>query len=264
MKVSPRYMMDLIYKIEAALWNAFPSSKYKNVEAYIERWHTYDEDYNGNIHNENFEISRREDSNIDLPKTLHGIKDDELLFKMAVDLGIEIPGLVYSIAEIKGMLSSGYETAAATFENALQKVYAEPATAVCCANSALESIIKHICQNESIAACNKNDTLYDLVQHILKEFKYFPNKEVEQEIRSIGSGLLKAYQNIEAMRSKYADTSHGKTAEDYIIDEPLYAMFVVNAVTTVGLFLMNFYEKKYLPEKNKEAQNSPMDDDIPF
>jgi hypothetical protein len=43
-------------------------------------------------------------------------------------------------------------------------------------------------------------------------------------------------------------------------------MFVVNAVTTVGLFLMNFYEKKYLPEKNKQIQGNSLstDDDIPF
>ena len=84
---------------------------------------------------------------------------------------------------------------------------------------------------------------------------------MEQEIRNIGSGLLKVAQNIEAMRSKHADTSHGKTADDYIIDDELYAKFVLNAVTTVGLFLLNFYEKKYL---QNQANQSSAGEDIPF
>lgn len=253
-------MLTLIDKIEQEIWESCRNYKYKykKVEAYIERWQI--------ICDKNFTIARKDDGNIDLCKTLNGIKDDELLFKIAVDLDIEVPGLVYSVAQIKGMLTSDYETAAATFENALQKVYDEPATAICCANSALESIVKHICLDESIADCNKNDTLYALVQHILREFKYYPNKQLEKEICKIGSGLLTVAQNIEAMRSKYADTSHGKTAEDYIIDDPLYAMFIINAVTTLGLFLMNFYEKKYLPKKNKKTQGNFLltKDDIPF
>jgi len=254
MKVSPKYMMTLIPKIEKALWDEF--SSYKNVEAYIKRWHEDDGNYW-----DNFGIVCKEDGNVDLAATLRGIQDDELLFRIAVDMGVEVPDLVYSIPEIKGILSSGYETAAATFENAMKKVSDEPATSVCCANSALESIVKHICKDASIVDCNPNDTLYDLTQHILKEFKYYPCKDMEQEIRNIGSGLLKVVQNIEAMRSKYADTSHGKTADDYIIDDELYAKFVLNAVTTVGLFLLNFYEKKYL---QNQANQSSAGEDIPF
>ncbi len=43
--------------------------------------------------------------------------------------------------------------------------------------------------------------------------------------------------------------SHGKTGEDYIIDDPMYAYLVVNSVTTVGMFLKDFYQKKY-PKKD--------------
>jgi len=254
MRISPKYILQLIPRIEKAIWDEF--SSYKNVETYVKRWHENDGNYW-----ENFSIAHKDDGVIDLSATLRGIEDDELLFKIAVDMGIEVPDLVYSIPEIKGILSSGYETAAATFENALRKVADEPATSVCCANSALESIVKHICQDASIKRCDPNDTLYDLVQHILKEFKYYPCKDMEQEIRNIGSGLLTVAQNIEAMRSKHADTSHGKTPDDYIIDDGLYAKFIVNAVTTVGLFLLNFYEKKYVP--NQTSQLSA-DDDIPF
>ena len=236
MRISPKYMLLLIPRIEKAIWDEF--SSYKNVEGYIKRWHEEDDYW------ENFSIVSKDDGNIDLSATLRGIQDDELLFKIAVDMGIEVPDLIYSIPEIKGILSSGYETAASTFENALKKVADDPATSVCCANSALESIVKHICKDDSMTNCNPSDTLYDLTQHILKEFKYYPCNDMEQEIRNIGSGLLKVAQNIEAMRSKHADTSHGKTSDDYIIDDELYAKFVLNAVTTVGLFMLNFYEKK--------------------
>ena len=257
MKVSPKYIINLVAKIEKSIWDEF--SSYKNVEGYIKRWHEANDGF-GDYY-ENFEIVNRDDGNVDLPKTLQGIEDDELLLRIAVDMGIEVPDLVYSIPEIKGILSSGYETAATTFENALKKVCDEPATSVCCANSALESIIKHICQNDSIADCDPNDTLYDLTQHILKEFKYYPCKDMEQEIRNIGSGLLTVAQNIEAMRSKHADTSHGKTDDDYIIDDDLYAKFVLNAVTTMGLLLLNFYEKKYLPNQTNESSS---EESIPF
>lgn len=254
MRISPKYMLQLIPKIEKAIWDEF--SSYRDVEAYIKRWHEDD----GNCW-QNFSIVYKGGGDVDLPATLREIEDDELLFKIAVNMGIEVPDLIYSIPEIKGILSSSYETAAATFENAMKTVSDDPATSVCCANSALESIVKHICQDDSITSCNPNDTLYDLAVHILKEFKYYPCPDMEQEIRNIGSGLLKVAQNIEAMRSKHADTSHGKTSDDYIIDDDLYAKFMLNAVTTVGLFLLKFYEKKYLQHRADQSSGS---DDMPF
>ncbi len=36
---------------------------------------------------------------------------------------------------------------------------------------------------------------------------------------------------------------HGQDSEKYLISEPIYAYFVVNACATVGLFLIDFYEK---------------------
>jgi len=66
------------------------------------------------------------------------------------------------------------------------------------------------------------------------------------------------------MRSKYADTTHGKTAEDYIIDDPLYAKFIVNSVTTIGLFLLNFYGSKYANKNGYDPHYDVSEDDIPF
>ena len=56
---------------------------------------------------------------------------------------------------------------------------------------------------------------------------------------------------------------HGKTQDDIIIDDPLCAYFIVNAVSTVGLFLLNYYKEKYPPVINTSL--SVFDpNDLPF
>ena len=122
------------------------------------------------------------------------------------------------------------------------------------ANSALERIIKKICSDSSIDGCNSKDTLYKLASHILKQFNFFQDKSLNTNIRNIGSGLLNASQAIENIRSNNTE-AHG--TEDEIISDPLYAMLVVNSVATVGLFLLNYYEKHYQPDPDLE-------DEIPF
>ena len=69
-------------------------------------------------------------------------------------------------------------------------------------------------------------------------------------------------QNIETIRSNNTDVSHGKISKDYIIEDELYAKFVINAVSSVGLFLLNYYEKKYKPSVNIEPESN--EGDIPF
>ncbi len=254
-KVSPKFMINLIKKIDKTIWNEFKS--YKEVEAYISRFREIDGYGYADF---NIFYKDTENTQIDLYDTLVKIDSDETRFKIAVDIGLVIPDLIFAIPEIKGILSSDYEAAHITFENALKKVASEPNVSICCANSALESIIKHICEHSSIKDCKPKETLYKLTQHILKEFKFYPQKNLDDNIKNIGSSLLNIAQNIEAIRSNYSDTSHGKTSEDYIIDDELYAKFLVNTVTTVGLFLLNFFDKKY----KHNANIGSLDDDVPF
>lgn len=87
----------------------------------------------------------------------------------------------------------------------------------------------------------------------------FPNQVVPDEIRNIGSSLLSVSQNIEKLRSEKT-TFHGKAKKDYIIKDPLYAYFIVNVVSTIGLFLMSFYEKKY----NNVNIFNEKDEEVPF
>jgi ABC-type Zn uptake system ZnuABC Zn-binding protein ZnuA len=41
-EISPKYLMKLIEEIENNLWDLFPTSKYFNVEKYIEKWQKFE------------------------------------------------------------------------------------------------------------------------------------------------------------------------------------------------------------------------------
>ncbi len=261
--ISPKYLMKLIADIETALWDLFPSSKYKNVRFYIEKWHKYEEGYNFNDHWENFTIHIDNNDNIDLTRTLNGI-DGETLLKIAIDLGLETPDFIPSIPTFRNDIKAEYQSASATFESAFKKIESEPSIAIGLANSALESIIKEILKDERInSKIKSNKTLYDLVSEILKVFQLFPNSEMPNEIKTIGSSLLSIGQSIEKLRSDKTEF-HGKTNDDYKIGEPIFTYFVVNSVTTVGLFLNSFYKAKFPKEKEEIVQYVSEDDDLPF
>lgn len=60
--------------------------------------------------------------------------------------------------------------------------------------------------------------------------------------------------------SKY---SSYKKVEQYVkLNQTLYAYFVVNACATVGLFLIDFYEKKF--PKVQMLNDDIFDDELPF
>jgi len=201
--------------------------------------------------------------------------DPETAIKIAVDLGIETPDFIPAVSVIRNILKVNHPTILKSFENALKDLEEHPDLAIGSANSTLESIIKHILENENISTpFNQKSTLYDLTQSILKEFAMFPDENIPDEIRNIGSGLLKLSQNVEKLRSEKT-AFHGKTKQDYIIEEPLYAYFIVNLISTIGLFLISFYEKKYNNENigstNVDTQEAEIEaeieadtDDVPF
>lgn len=242
---SPSVMMNIIDRIEVALWERFNS--FQGIERYIRRWRKAYGHFNI--------VPDEYNDTIDVHLTLDEM-EDELLFKIAVDLNVEVPGLIYSVAEIKGVLAGKYEDAGQAFERAYGKIFSEPSTAIIMANSALERIIKDICKDPALNSCKSKDTLYKLTSHILKQFNFFPDRSLNENIQKIGSGLLSASQAIESLRSNNTE-AHG--TEDEIIADPLYAMLVVNAVSTIGLFFLNYYEKKH-----KSSRSSWLDEDVPF
>lgn len=260
-KASPKQIFNIIDEIDKKIWEEYKS--YQKVKAYIERWqepvwdagNTGWNGYNGY----NFDIVFKHKEDINLIATLNKM-DDELLFKIAVDLGLKIPNIIYAVPEIISFTSSDYNDVNLIFEEAFKKIYQDPSHSIVLANSALETVIKRICQDPKISDIKGHKTLYKLTQHILKEFKFFPNQTEDECIRNIGSSLLNLAKNIEDIRSNCTKEAHGRLAEDYIIDDELYSTLFVNTASTLGLFLLNFYEKKY----KKIIQESSLEDEIPF
>lgn len=248
--------MKLIKEISEAILADYQS--YKEVYFYIDKWHIVQTDWNN--HWENFGILTTKDGEIDLLATLHNI-DGETLLKIAIDLGVDTPDFIPTIPTFRNEIKSDYKTASATFEKAFKQIGIHPDIAIGLANSALESIIKEIFKGKRIINKPKQGkTLYDLTVELLKELQLFPRGEMPIEVRTIGSSLMSVNQSIEKLRSTKTGF-HGKTNDDYIIKDPLYAYFILNSVSTVGIFLINYYKGKFPPEA-KGAEN--IFDDIPF
>lgn len=249
--ISPKYQMKLAAEVEKVIWKEFGS--YKDVRNYIEKWHEYDE-INHNW--ENFSLFTL-DNKIDLNRTIHSMPG-ELLLKIAIDLGIDTPDFIPSIPTFKNELKSEYKTAFNTFNKAHKLIESDPSTAIGLANSALESIIKEILKDERINSKIKgNETLYQLSSIILKEFNFLSH-EHPKEVKTIGNSLLSASQAVEKLRSEKTNF-HGKTSDDYLIEDSIYAHFIINSVATIGIFLNRFYKTKYpkLGKVNDDEEELP-------
>ena len=244
--------MKLTTEVEKAIWDEY--SSYKSARNYVEKWHEYDEQN----YWENFSLIEKADNKIDLNATLHSMPG-EILLKIAIDLGIDTPDFIPSIPTFKNELKAEFKTAYDTFTKAFKQIETDPSLAVGLANSALESIVKEILKDERLKSkITGKETLYKLVNIILKEFN-FTNIDNPKEIKTIGNSLISACQAIEKLRSEKTDF-HGKTKDDYLLSEPIYTYFIVNSVTTVGLFLNSYFKTKYpkpIPKYNEI-------DDLPF
>jgi len=251
--ISPKYQMKLVKEVSDAIWATY--SSYKDVRFYIKKWHKAEENYSD--YSENFAMAYKENKEIDLMQTLHNMHGNDLL-KVAIDLGVDTPDFIPSIPEFKNALKSDYKTAYDTFMNAFKHVESDPSLAIGLANSALESIIKEILKDERIQSkVTGKETLYVLTSVILKDF-CLTGDDFPKEIRTIGSQLMSISQSIEKLRSEKT-VFHGKTDGEYLIEDAVYTYFILNSVTTVGLFLNTFYKTKY--PKRLEV---PLDDDLPF
>ena len=259
--ISPKYQMKLVEDVENALWKMFTTSKYYNIEKYLEKWQVFENRETDSGFQigfaPQFEIIKQLNGNLELKSTLHAI-DGETLLKIAIDLGVETPDFIPSIPTFKNALKSDYKTAYDTFTKAYKQIDSDPSLAIGLANSALESIIKEIMKDERISRkISGKETLYKLAGMVLKEFNLVGD-DFPKEIKTIGSSLLAISQAIEELRSDKTNF-HGKTKDDYLINDNIYSHFVLNAVSTIGLFLNSYYQIR-LP-KPKPLKDI---DELPF
>jgi hypothetical protein len=266
--ISPKYMMDLIPQLSKRLWELFETAKYQNVRRYIEKWHTSYEVYNNWDDSENFHIFFKDEKQreIDLDETLHKM-DKTLVIKIAIDLDIDTPGFLPIVTQFKNVLKDNNQSAYQNFERATKNVYENPDEAVSLASSTLEGIIKTILAHESFKD-NKDvtgKTLGKLVSSIIKVFGFDDQTNCPPELKTIASQLRGIGNTIEDLRSDKS-TAHGKAHDEYVVDDPLWASFVVNTSASLGMFLWEYFERKYKPEHSKQAEVEPEIDlsEIPF
>jgi len=255
--VSPKYQMQLVNSVEQAIWDEYKS--YKQVRLYINKWHKNNYEPSGFNDNywENFTIVEKPNKEIDLTSTLHSMTGSDLL-KIAIELGVDTPDFIPSIPTFKNELKADFKTAYDTFTKAYKQIDTDPSTAVGLANSALESIIKEILKDDRISSkISGGETLYKLTLIILREFN-LTNDDHPKEIKTIGSSLLAINQAIEKLRSEKTNF-HGKTTNNYLINDTIYTFFIVNTVATVGLFLNSYYKTKF-PKPTPVVE----DDGLPF
>lgn len=270
--ISPKYIMELVPKVSETLWSLFSTSKYQNVRRYIEKWHDGKwVGWNGEDWEENFHIYFKDEEKreIDLDETLHSMPKD-ILIRIAIDLGIDTPGFLPVVPEFKNVLKDQNQSAYQNFGRATKNVHESPDNAVALAASTLEGIIKTILQHETFSDGSfnpKNKSLSKLVVEIIKKFGFDDKTKCPQEIITIASQLRSLGCSIDDLRSDKS-TAHGKAHTDYVVDDPLWATFTINASASLGLFLWEYFQKKYLPNLPKEAEgvdNKPIDlSDIPF
>jgi hypothetical protein len=223
------------------------------ISLYISKWHEHDQ-WNW----ENFRIHQKHNGQIDLLSTLHSMIGSDIL-RIAIDMGVDTPDFIPSIPTFKNELKSDFKTAYDTFTKAFKQIETDPSLAIGLANSALESIIKEILKDERINSKVKgSETLYKLTTLVLKEFNILDDNH-PVELRTIGSGLLSINQSIEKLRSEKTNF-HGKTSDDYLINDSVYTYFVINSVATVGLFLNSYFKTKF----PKPLQIAEEPDNLPF
>ena len=246
MTISPKYKMELVSKIAEVMWQRYKS--YAKVGEFLLMFQQSEYDDNGNWMCYNFDIITQDPDRIDVIPTLSRMPED-VLFCVAIECGISIPMIVPAFPTFMRDLTkweAGTNALLKNFNKAYSLVYTDPSQSIALANSTLESIIKHILESGNFPNIkyDKKDTLYKLTSKILKAFKFFPSAELQKNIRNIGSSLLTVADEIEELRSDKT-FAHGKGKQDYIIDNKLYSVFVVNCVITVGMFLLSFFEEKY-------------------
>jgi hypothetical protein len=270
--ISPKYLMELIPKIENVLWGMSDKAKYQTVRRYIEKFHKEWHDWNDSGENFHIYYNDENNKNIDLAETLHRMPSD-LVIKIAINLGIDTPGFIPVVPKFKNVLNDQNQNAFQNFERATKNVYENPDEAVSLAFSTLEGIIKTILADDSFqenVEKFKNKSLAKIVSSIVNEFGFDDKIKCPPELVTIASQLRSLGKTIEDLRSDKT-SAHGKAQDEYILDDPLWASFIVNTSASLGLFLWEYYEKKYKPNKPSstvlegDIGDTPINlDDIPF
>lgn len=134
---------------------------------------------------------------------------------------------------------------------ALENIEKDPEAAITAASSMIESLCRSILVQRSITFPKQMD-IKNLYREVREPLGLSPSKsdvqsEVEGDARSILSALSSTVQGIGALRT-HAGTAHGRERGFRRID-PRIARLAVNSASTMALFLVETWQKKYPEDK---------------
>lgn len=112
---------------------------------------------------------------------------NDILIKVAADIGVETPGLLPCIPVMKNVLNQNNTNAYANFERAVKNVYDHPDQSVALAASTLEGIFKTILQNIDPEASIGNLSLSDLTNKAVKKLVDSCEPSAPQEIKTLST-----------------------------------------------------------------------------
>ena len=127
------------------------------------------------------------------------------------------------------------------FERAANKADHEPREAVSAAANILESLYKHYIEDRGLAMPAKQ-TLSDLWAVVRKDLGFDPSQVVDDDLRTILTGLIQVVQGLGAFRT-HASSAHGAGPKSYRL-EPRHSRLAVHAAHTAALFVLESWDKK--------------------
>ena len=125
---------------------------------------------------------------------------------------------------------------------ALERASSDPEGAITSARTTIESVCKHILDEEGIESNAKGDLtrLYKEVADILQLSPDNYGEEIFKQILGSCAGIASG---LAGLRNAYGD-SHGKGPK-YVKPSPRHARLAINASMTLAEFLIATYEKKF-------------------
>ncbi len=175
--------------------------------------------------------------------------EDKTILQIAGDIGlgeslsVEFSGSIH----LKNLLNgSAYAHAQSDFKQALQDVDGRPDIAIGLASTTLESICKAILDSFG-ETYPKDESLQSLQKAVFSKLQLSPENQADDDIKRILGGLISVGAGIGTLRTKYS-SFHGKGQKQYRLGKR-HARLAVNALTTLGLFLLETYQERFSDNK---------------
>lgn len=150
------------------------------------------------------------------------------------------------------------DTVEREFQRAFDNLERDPEAAITAACSMLESLCRSILISRGLEAPRSLDikSLYKEVREPLglSPSKNIPDSEIENDVRAILSAISNAVQGIGALRT-HAGTAHGRERGFRRID-PRIARLAVHSASTMSLFLVETWEKRFPNDKLATHQDT--------